>query len=1064
MDGSLEGYTVTLYVFDDFEFDQRLFELRRCGELVKIEPKVFNLLAYLIENRDRVVSKTELLEKLWPNEFVGESALTYCIKSARQALRDDGAAQRLIKTFQRRGYRFVAPVKVGSPPPAAADGPLPPSPRTAPGIWVGREREMSELLGALDQACQGQGRIVLLIGEPGIGKTRTADKLAAIAASRGARVLIGRCYEGDGAPAFWPWVQILRALVRAEADTELPRSLVRDAAEVTAIVPELRQQFPGLPESAPVASEQARFRLFHAVAEFLKAAANRRPIVLVIDDLHWADEPSLLLLQFLARDMGQVGILVVATSRDHDPGRDHPLTKILGELARVEQSSRIILTGLGLEEVRAFIAQAAGTDPSEEFVGAVYGKTEGNPFYVTEIVRLLLRERREPAISSSTAPLQIPDTVRGAIGRRLLHLSPDSRQLLSVAAVIGRAFNMNVLLRAVGGMPASQRNWDRARLLGMLDEIAAARIIEAVPAGIGTYRFSHALIREALYETLPASERIALHRSVGVSLEQFHRSNPEPHLTELAHHFFQAAPGGDAGKAFSYARRAGDRAAALLAYEDAADQYDRALQLFPLVRVGEPKRCEVLLSLGEARWQSGKREQAKGVFAEAATLARELDSRELFALAALGYGGGFRGFEVGLIEQPLIDLLEEAERGLEGTESALRARVLGRLAVALYHSPDSLRRRQVLSQEAVAMAARVGDVDASLGASYSRHWAIWGPDNLEERLEAANAMLRLAEQVNDREMALHGHRFRLIDLLEYGDISAVDMELERCTRLAEELRQPYYQWYAATFQAMRAFVDARFADADALAQRALTIGQRAPSQNVTQIFGAQLLDLRREQGRLEELEATLAALVEQYPTLPSWRCGLAYLYTEIGRPQDARTHFDVAARRDFEDLPRNPFWIVAMVAAADVCAALEDRERAVRLYRLLSPYADRVAVNLGTTCGGSVSRPLANLATTLGDWSAAARHYEDALQMNRCMKAAHFVAHTQQQYARMLLRRDGDGDSAKALELLGEALAIYERLEMKTFAAQAQDLIADARRAASPRKRPPASLAQIRPH
>ncbi|MBL4687356.1 MAG: AAA family ATPase, partial [Nannocystaceae bacterium] len=334
-----------VHSFGEFELDETLFQLRRAGNLVKVEPKVFDVLLYLLQHRDRVVPKDELLEALWQGS-VSDSVLPRCITAARRALADDGTRQEIIETIRRRGYRFVAAVTspVGTmpglappqtpsagqsePAPAAQTSSAPVPSGTTPGIFVGRTQTLGRLTDALDAALSGRGRLIMLVGEPGIGKTRTAAEVCHTARQRGATVLTGRSFEGEGAPAFWPWVQILRRAIEVEVID--PHALGLHTAELAALVPEIRDRVPNVPEPPGVTADQARFRQFDAVATVLCTAARRHPLVIVLEDLHWADTPSLRLLQFLAGVMGETRMLLVATYRDVTLPRTAPLARVLG--------------------------------------------------------------------------------------------------------------------------------------------------------------------------------------------------------------------------------------------------------------------------------------------------------------------------------------------------------------------------------------------------------------------------------------------------------------------------------------------------------------------------------------------------------------------------------------------------------------------------------------------------------------------------------------------------------------------------------------------------------------
>jgi DNA-binding SARP family transcriptional activator len=447
------------------------------------------------------------------------------------------------------------------PPPELA-------PETTGSVFVGREPELAALLDGLDEVFAGHGRLFLVAGEPGIGKSRLAEELIRHATGRGARVLVGRCWEAGGAPAYWPWVQSLRAYVRASDDTALSGQLGAGAAELAQILPELRERFRDLPEPRAPESEGARFRLFDATAEFLRNASEEQPIVLVLDDLHAADAPSLLLLRFLAQELGSTRVLLVALYRDVDPIPGQPLTEMLATVIREPLACRVTLDGLSEGEVARYVDAAAPEIASTGRVATLHAETGGNPLFVGEIVQLLAVEgvRSE---SAGEVHRGIPQTVRDVIARRLTHLTEDCRRMLVLASVIGREFDLATLAR-MGDVSEDE-------LLDQLDEPMAARVISELSPGIDRLRFSHVLIRDTLYEGLTSARRVRLHRLAVDALEALYGGDPGPHLAELAYH---SAAGRDVSKALHYARRAGDRALALLAYEESARLYRMALDTF----------------------------------------------------------------------------------------------------------------------------------------------------------------------------------------------------------------------------------------------------------------------------------------------------------------------------------------------------------------------------------------------------------------------------------------------------------------------------------------------------
>ena len=904
--------------------------------------------------------------------------------------------------------------------PASAQQPRPDDRSRSGTVFVGREQELGELLAGLAEALRGSGRLFLLSGEPGIGKSRLADELVTRARERGARILVGRCWEAGGAPAYWPWVQSLRSYVREVSPGLLASQLGRGAPDVAQILPELRELLPDLPVPPPLDPEAARFRLFDSVSAFVRSAAAARPIVLVLDDLHAADTPSLLLLELLARQLAEARLLVLGAYRDVDPTLGEALSSSLAELAREPATRLLALSRLGEPDVASFIQLSAGVEAPETLVAAIYRETEGNPLFVGEVVRLLAAEGRleEPG---TLARLAVPQGVRAVIGRRLRRLSDECRHILTLASVLGREFALDAL-EGVSGLSGDE-------LLETLDEAVGARVVTEVPGALARLRFAHALIRDTLYDELPKSRRVRLHRQVGEGLESLYSQSPEPHLAELAHHFFEAAPGGNAARAVEYARRAGDRAVALLAYEEAVRLYRTALEALDLTGVGEDKaRCELLLALGDAQARGGDGAAAKETFLRAAELARTLDAPVQLGRAALGYGGRFVWAAAGS-DRRLVELLEEALERLGTADSTLRVRLLARLAGAL-RDQHAREPRATLSREAVEAARRLGDPPTLAYALDGRFCSIMWPENPEERIGIASELMRVAKDAGEPERALAGRYYRTMTVLELGDLPSVKTELEIIARLAEELRQPAQLWLVVVTRATLAIFEGRFAEAEQLIVQALALGRRAQASDAVLSHRIQLFALHRERGGLESLEEMIARSIDEFPARPLFRCLLASLQAELGRESEARAGLEDLAADDFAALPLRNEWLFSMGFLAEVAGSLGDARRAATMYKLLLPYAGRNACTADYICTGSVSRSLGVLAATMSRWNEGARHFEDALDMNAHMGARPWVARTQHDYARMLLARDGPGDRERAGELLDSALARAKELGM----------------------------------
>jgi tetratricopeptide (TPR) repeat protein len=920
-----------------------------------------------------------------------------------------------------------------------------PRPELRP-AFVGRERELTELLTALEEARSGRGQVTLLAGEPGIGKSRLADEVAAQSRERDVAVLWGRAWEAGGAPAFWPWVQALRGFIRTSNRDVLADDVGSGASDLAQILPELRSVFPDLPSPEVVDPEIARFRLFDAVSTFLKNASDREPLLVVLDDLHGADTPSLLLLRFVASDLSASRVFIVGAYRDVAVIPGHPMAEAVAELSREPHTRLLRLGGLSDDDVGRFIEGTTGVVPSPAVVAAVHDQTEGNPLFLGELVRLLASEGRLEATADASAwRLSIPPGVRDAITRRLRHLSDRCAETLTLASVLGREFDVEAL-RLFSGMATSE-------LLAALEEAAEADVVTDAPGALGQLRFSHALIRDALYDQIPVPRRYEAHREAGEALEGRYAADPDPHLSELAHHFVEAAPAGGADRAVTYARRAAERAVRLLAYEEASRLYVLAIEASRLADGSiEDVRGDLLLALGDARARAGDLDAAKQAFREAAEIAGRVGRPDRLARAALGYGGRFVWARAGG-DPHVRPLLERAIGALGREESTLRARVMARLAGVLRDEPER-EPRWSLSADALSMAQTLGDPATLAYALEARFAAVWEPETVRERLAHAEEMVRVAATSGDKERELQAHGYRWHALVELGDISAARSALRAKDVMTEELGQPAQRWLTAVAWAVLALLEGRFVEAEQLVSRALMLGQRAQSMDAEVSYRLQTYALRREQDRIDEIEETIVRSVDGFPWYPMFRSVVADVWVRLGRLGEARPLFEELARDRFAFLPRDSQWLFGLTLLADVARSLEDTTSAADLYELLLPYAHHNAYSPPELCTGSVSRPLGILAWVARHGEEADRHFREALDANRRMGARPWLARTQHDYARMLLARGAQDDRSRADELLAEALETCRNLGMTALEREVTaPLGTRTRRTGGPRRR-----------
>lgn len=924
----------------------------------------------------------------------------------------------------------VSAVEVEAEPLSVAQPPLPPeldtvASRTA---FVGRNGERERLRSLWRRAQAGESQLALVAGEPGIGKTRLVAELARELHGGGAAVLWGRSSEEALSP-YQPFVQALQHHVRCASPDELRDQLGLGGQVLVRLLPELAQRL-GLPAPAQEDSESERFRLFAAVVQLLGALSSERPLLLVLDDLQWADSGTLLLLKHLARDPAPMPLLVLGTYRHSEIDPDHGLALALADIERDRVVGRIELRGLEEGEIATLVAALIGWQPPSEVVHGLQGETDGNPFFLEEVMRHLeqLGLSRDPErlarVQATVEELGVPARVRELVARRVQRLAPTTRTTLASASVLGSEFDRDVL--AAVTCPSNERELDEP-----LDEAVRARLLEEVPTRIGRYAFSHALIQQALYEQQTLNRRATLHEQVAAALERVRPDEPGLH-GELAYHFARA---GDrhAAKVVEHARAAGEHALALLAYEDAVVAFSTALTALEQLPGGcDSDRAELLTLLGTARWRAGDAPAAFDTFHEAAGLSSAPEAWQTLARAALGYGGGagFGGVweRFAVVDDELVRVLEQA-LAVAPEDSLEHVRLLGRLAQALYWSPENERALQ-LSEQALAASRRIDDEAALAYALDSRHVALWSPDHLDERRTLAEEMLRLASRLGDPDIQLEALAWLATDDLERGSITAVDELIATHAQLAEELRQPYYLWYTDALRAMRAHLDGHFDEAGTLAQQAFAIGEQAHGANALQTYLVQTLFVKLDLGELEELIEQLPTYVGESP-LTAWRGALALAYAGLDRREEALEQVAWFAERGFDAIRRDCVWPTTMVALGRTVGHFDDPIYADALYELLAPFADRICVVGGAVlCLGPISRILGMLARAAGRPGQALWHFADALERSHALGSPPLIARTKLEAAKAHLLRHTADDPAVADRLLTEARDLAARTGM----------------------------------
>ncbi len=801
--------------------------------------------------------------------------------------------------------------------------PLPTFVDTTPGFpFAGRVDVYETLLTAWKETLEGARRAVLVSGEPGIGKTRLVTELVRYAHELGTTILWGRCDEELGAP-FEPFAEALRHYAQSVAPDRLRAEIGPLGGELTRLIPELAAWVPGLAAPMPADADTERHRLFEAVTDFLAEMSHTDAVILVLDDIHWADKPSLLLLRHLLRSGASMRLFVLATYRDTDLDRTHPLADVLADLRQEPGVSRLDLVGLDASEVTALMESTAGHDldePGADLALALQRETEGNPFFVGEVLRHLAESgvlvQREGRWTSdfTLGDVGLPEGIREVVGRRLSRLSDAANRALALAAVIGAQFDL-AIIEAAGGPQGDE-------LFDALDEAVQHTIIREVPGTVGRYTFAHALMRSALYEELTTNRRVRMHAQIAVALEARLAHRIDEHLDELAYHFTEGALAGDANRAVEYCRRAGERADNELAFESAVTHYDRALSAFELIDVTDLiVRCDLQIALAIALFNAGDERRRDAVFAAAASARALADSERLAAAAlVLTMGGGTSDAQ---FDGELVALLEDALAAVGDAPTGLRAQLLSSLATELQWSPQ-VERRMHLASESLTVA-RASQDPLALTLVLTRGWVLLdGSQPMVGELEALIAEAEpLARAAGDAAQLVNVLQIKAFMAACRGNSEAFAAHLDEAARTSDGMRRPRLTWLSRCHASALAAYLGQLDRAEQLANEAFELGQRSGVSDETNIafYGTYLYQIRTAQGRVGELIPLLEGRVEGNPDVPVWRIALAGAYLESERDDEAMEHHLWLAENGCANVPHDTEYAVTVAGLAVRCTS-----------------------------------------------------------------------------------------------------------------------------------------------
>jgi DNA-binding CsgD family transcriptional regulator/tetratricopeptide (TPR) repeat protein len=881
---------------------------------------------------------------------------------------------------------------------------------------VGRARELDVFRAAFDRMLAGRRQLVLISGEPGIGKTRCAEALAEVAEDQGALVLWGRCREEAGAPPYWPWVQILRAYIDASSLDEVRLNMGTAVKDIAALVPELLDsaQQPQQTSSGIADSSPARFRTFDAIRQFFHHATQQVPITLVLDDLHWSDAPSLSLLEFLSQELLRSRLLIVATYRDAGASRKTPLLNTLGGLIRESDVQRVHLAGLSQMAIGEVAERLCDVSLSESAIKMIYRQTDGNPLFAIELIKVLIDEGAGPAIASM--PARIPVGVRETIGRRLTRLSERCNELLCAAAVYGRQFTARELAAAAAE--------DVQRVLTDLEPAIQAGIVQPY-TDPGSYQFTHAVIRETIYEELSAVDRLRLHGRAGDALVGVYSAHLERALTRIAHHYYESAALDNADKAVVFALRAAESAVLIYAYEDALLHYDRTIETLESSGLMHDERlARAYILKGAAMYQLGDSQKSVEVLLAAVNRTRVLGSAELLVDALLLLAMSSRQLE----QQHFVPLLERALALLPEVDSAPRAKALATLAFAQRTSSDKST-IQSLVDRALAMSSRSCDATARCACYLLTIMALRGnPENLHRRLLLGQEYIVAARSTGSADLLADAYHWQILNYFESGQFEELEALLDDYDGLSTA-RFGNHQYQAGTHRVTLALLRGDWSGLEPKIESLLGIGTKTRPDDADGVYGAQMFALNRDLGRLHALAPQIKeSVASAHGRL--WEPGLMLICADIGLLAEARGIFVRLVEQDCRAIRRDDMYVTCLVFCAETCFALADAGRAQLLYQLLRPYARQTANHPTAVCFGAVEFYLAILACT-ANWADLARdHFEQAMTLNRAMRAWPFLARTLLRYGEFLLKRPADTERRAGLQPLREAEQLARRLGM----------------------------------
>ncbi len=944
--------------------------------------------------------------------FVGERELT--LKGLREAVRVWQVDWRQTTTSQQ----------LGLPEPLAAE------PRLQ---FVGRSHELAQLDRCWGAARDGRGRLVTITGEPGVGKTRLCAELARRSLDEGGIVLYGRCDPVVAYP-YQPFVEALRRYALHAPQLELLPA--GHAAELARLVPQFRDYLPGLVEPVIADSDTQRYYLFEAMVEWLQFLAREDPVLLIIDDVTWATAPTLAMLHHVGTRLAETAALCIVTYRPQEAS--DPLRDVVAGLHRRVPTDSVPLHGLAHQDVLLALRSLLGDDtlnPAVAALGsAVWRESGGNPFYVGELFASMLDtgsiQLGDQGWTTDASPdgIAIPAVVGDIVLQRKRALSVPAQALLSAASVAGVAFDARVLPDVVNLSPEV--------FADALNEAELAGLARAT--GLDQYEFSHALVRDVLYEEHTATRRAQLHESIARAIEATPNGGINEWADDLALHYsFSLTPDG-AARGVWYSAVAARRASERFAHAEGVIHYQRALQSLTHARLEDHDRirCQLIVDLGVAQHRAGD-PAALGTLLRGSQLAAAAGDGPLCARAVLaGSRGTFSS--TGAIDEERVAALRAAIDLNGSGDSSLRARLLANLSVELGFTGNHAEQDR-LSDEATAMARRLDDPGALVPVLALRLVTLWRVDRVQERVSLALELEQLCEKYGRPQATLLSATMGCQAAMEAGDFATADRRLATIDHIAAALRQPLSLGYARLRQSLRAAVDGRLDESERLADEAYEHAQASGQPDARAFLVGQRFAIRFHQGRLGQVADELATAADDYPGIIAFRAAVAMVAAELDQLVQSRNALDGIFAPGGTGVPDDLNWLISVAFATQAAARLGDRALCERLHRDLVPYRE-LFVDNATTFWGSVERYIALALTCLGRHGEASASFERAAEAHTRLNAPILLARTRLEWAEATIGSD-ESETAResAIEQFGAALAVAERFDLRTIARRAQD-------------------------